>query len=145
MRLRLLEMGLEEYLKNNLNILNNKDYRRVELLKLIGIDNINKEDLDIILNNSFNIEQIDSYLPVDNKYIDIPNIDIDINSLDNYKCSNLLYNFDGILISILKVNRMINKGYNIINAIIYNTNMVEDDINKIINLLNKEYNNSVLK
>lgn len=134
-----LELGFSEYLENDLDLLNKKELERIEVLKLIGILITNREELDSILDEDKKFfipkEEINKYLIDDSKYIEEPEEIISIDDLEQYK-NNRVYNFNGVLISVEKVKRLLNNNYNLYQAIIYNTHLNEEELLSIKNIIN---------
>ena len=132
---KLIELGYEEYLEEDLDLLNNDKLMRLEALKAFEVEISNKEELDKVLNKRFyiNDEDIEEYLPeevkLDDKY-DLESID-----LNEYKSGSRTYNINGILISSNKVNRLLNQGYSKYNAIFSGMRLNTEEYNSIIGTL----------
>lgn len=132
---KLIELGYEEYLEEDLDLLNNDKLIRLEALKAFEVEISNKEELDKVLNKRFyiNDEDIEEYLPeevkLDDKY-DLESID-----LNEYKSGSRTYNINGILISSNKVNRLLNQGYSKYNAIFSGMRLNTEEYNSIIGTL----------
>lgn len=135
-----LELGFEEYLESDLNLLNKTELERIEVLKVIGIPITSREELERYLDRDFFIpkEEIENYLPNDVRYVEEPKEVISKEQLEEYKSTNRVYDFNGIKISIEKVNRLVNIGNSLYQAIISNTNLQEDELLRIVKIIRTE-------
>ena len=104
-----LELGFEEYLESDLNLLNKKELERVEALKAIGMPINSREELESILNEDkvffISTDEIKNYLPDETRYVEEPSEVVSVEKLDEYKGTDRVYNFNGTRESIPKVNR----------------------------------------
>lgn len=136
-----LELGYEEYLESDLNLLNKKELDRLDVLKAIGIPITSKEELEFYLNEEkeffIPLEEIHNYLIDDSIYVEEPDEVVTIDKLEQYKL-NRVYNFNGVIISIEKVNRLLNNGYSLYQSIINNTHLSEDELLNIVNIISNE-------
>ena len=136
-----LELGYEEYLESDLNLLNKKELDRLDVLKAIGIPITSKEELEFYLNEEkeffIPLEEIHNYLIDDSIYVEEPVEVVTVDSLEQYKL-NRVYNFNGVIISIEKVNRLLNNGYSLYQSIINNTHLSEDELLNIVNIISNE-------
>ena len=132
-----LELGFEEYLESDLNLLNKTELERIEVLNTIGIPITSREELERYLDKDFFIpkEEIKNYLPDDLKYVIEPTNVISKEKLEEYKASSRVYDFNGIKISIQKVNRLTDEGKSLFQAIIDNTNLTEEELLEIIKII----------
>ena len=135
-----LELGYEEYLSNDLDLLNKKELERLEVMKAIGISITSREELEFILNEEkpFFIpkEEIGNYLSDESIYIDEPSEQISIEKLEQYKATDRVYDFNGVKISINKVNRFVSNGFSLYQAIIKNTHLSEEELLGIVKIIN---------
>ena len=125
---KLIELGYEYFLEEDLNILNSNNIKRLEVLRVMNYDLESKEELFNILNtDKFYIEdtKLDLYIPNIIPYKEHIELETDF-SLDSFRNTSRTYSFNGILISIPKVNRLKNQGINIYDALIYNVNMSDE-------------------
>ena len=130
-----LELGFEDYLENDLSLLNKKSLERIELLQVVGIPINSKEELESFLSDDKEffvpLKEIDNYLPNEVDYVEEPEEQITIDMLDKYKATDRVYDFDGIKISIPKVNRLLDEGNTLYQSIIKNTHLNEEQLTKI--------------
>ena len=131
-----LELGFEEYLESDLNLLNKKELERVEALKAIGMPINSREELERILNEDkvffISTDEIKNYLPDETRYVEEPSEVVSVEKLDEYKETNRVYNFNGTRVSIPKVSRLMSSGLSMYQSIISNTHFSEDELNGVI-------------
>ena len=137
---RLIELGYENFLEEDLNLLNSNKLQRLEALKSFEVEIENKEELDRILTKKFyiNDEEIIDYLPseikLDNRY------DLDGINLEEYRDGLRTYNINGTIISSNKVKRLLDLGNSKYNAIFSGMRLNSDIYNDIIvSLRGNEY------
>ena len=133
-----LELGFEEYLENDLNLLNKKELNRLEIIKTIGMNIASREELEHILDDKkFFISsiQIEDYLSNDSMYVEEPSETVELDKLEQYKHGRV-YDFNGVKISIEKVNRLTYRGVSLYQAIISNTHLSEDELLGICKIIN---------
>ena len=138
-----LELGFEEYLENDLNLLNKKALERIELLQVVGIPINSKEELESFLSNDKEffvpLKEIDNYLPNEIDYVEEPEEQITIDMLDKYKATDRVYDFDGIKISLQKVNKSLDEGNSLYQSIIKNTHLNEEQLTKISKIVSVKH------
>ena len=137
---KLIELGYFSYLEENLDILNNQNIRRLELLHFMNMEIDSKEELLEILNREkffISDDSIEEYIPNVKEYYQSMDLGNNIDILDEYS-NKLVYDFNGILISTNKVKRLMNEGYNLYDAIFYNTSFSLDEYEQIKSVL-KDY------
>ena len=131
-----LELGFEEYLESDLNLLNKKELERIEALKAIGMPINSREELESILNEDkvffISTDEIKNYLPDETKYVEEPSEVVSLEKLDEYKETDRVYNFNGTRVSIPKVSRLMSSGLSMYQSIISNTHFSEDELNGVI-------------
>ena len=136
---KLLELGYEEFLEENLGLLNSNNIKRLEVLKVMNMECTDKYELEFVLSddNQFFIkdEDLDSYIPNVIPYKNYIKLD-DNFSLDGYRNTTRTYSFNGVLISIPKVERLINEGIGLEEALLNNTNLDEEDYNRFLESIN---------
>ena len=132
-----LELGFEEYLESDLNLLNKTELERIEVLRAIGMPITSREELERYLDKDFFVpkEEIKNYLPDDTKYMIEPTKVISEEKLEEYKKTNRVYSFNGVLISINKVNRLLNEGNSLYQSIISNTHLTEEELLGIVKII----------
>lgn len=137
---RILELGLETYLQQDLNLLNQDidSFKRIIILKRLNIPIEDISELYSILENKkfvISNQDIDNYIFDANKYSNkqIENCNLSkqefISSLEEFKNTELTYSFDGVFISKNKVIRNIN---NIENDNLSNKNQLDAVISETI-------------
>jgi hypothetical protein len=134
---KIIELGYESYLEENLAILNSNNLKRLELIKALNIPIDSCEELLNVLNsNKFFIkdEDLDKYIPSTSN---IPNISLNISNdeLDSYRKTTRAYNFNGVLISINKVKRLLLENKKLEEAIFSNTTLSNEEYDNIMNLI----------
>ena len=145
----LLEIGLENELEKNLEILNNEHIKRLIVLNSISILPYEIDKIyEIIEKNKFIIpdSELDNYIINDTIYYqkeceEQENLD-EILELYSYTGSSRVYEIDGIIISKNRVKRYYDRNSEdkkeaIFQAIIHNTILTEDEIQRIKNKLNE--------
>lgn len=133
-----LELGFESLLKEDLGILNFKNLKRLDVIHMLNIQVDSIDELQELLESKrffLSDNDIDSYLLNDALFHEKEKFDISIDELDSLKSSNRCYSFDGVLVSIQKVNRLLNDGYDLYDAIFANMNVSEDEYNRVVNCL----------
>ena len=142
-----LELACEEYLISDLSLLNKTQLKRLEIYKLIGIEVSSKEELEDILNEEkeffIPLSESEEYLFDEGEFIEEPTCNVSLDELEQYKMTERVYNFDGILISVQKVQRLLNMNFSLYQAIIHNTNLSEEQIRKIINIISHPKTNTL--
>lgn len=132
---RLIELGYQKFLEEDLDLLNNTKLIRLEALNAFEVRIDSKEELNKVLNKRFyiNDEDIVDYLPeevkLDDKY-DLEDVD-----LSSYKDTSRTYNINGNLISSNKVNRLLKQGYSKYNAIFSGMRLNNEEYDSIIKSL----------
>ncbi len=145
-----LEIGLENELEKNLEILNNEHLKRLILIKNIGTIPYRIKDIyEILEKNKFEIpdNEIDKYIFNYTMYIqkecEKQNDNSEIPELIEYSEGNSrVYIIDGLLISKNRVKRYYNRNSEdkieaLFQAIIHNTVLTEEEIQRIKSALNK--------
>ena len=131
---RLIELGYGDYLKEDLNLLNSRKLKRLELLKTINIPVDSIESLrDIINRDRFIIsdDNLDEFIPDVLSYKDKIKLKCSLNDLEKYRVDDMSYSINGIIISSNKVKRLLEQGYDIYDALFYNTLLSEDEYSQI--------------
>ena len=133
----LIELNLFNILENNLDILNYDNLKRLELLKKMGYELNNIEEIRNYLEGRFFIQDnlIDTYLGNILEFIDEEELNILIDDLEIYKINDRTYEINGVLISVNKVKRKLEEGYSLYQAITFNKNLNLEDYNKLIDSL----------
>lgn len=138
-----LELGYEVLLKEDLGILNFKNLKRLDVIHMLNIPVDSVEELQELLESKrffMSDNDIDSYLLNAVDYHEKKKFNISLDELSNYKVSNRCYSFDGVLVSIQKVNRLLQDGYSLYDAIFSGMNVSEDEYRRVIDFFNqKEY------
>lgn len=145
----LLELGLENELEKNLEILNNENIKRLIVLNSIGILPYEIDKIyEIIEKSKFKIpdNELDNYIINDTIYYqkecEEQTNPEEIPELYFYTSSNRVYEIDGIIISKNRVKRYYNRNSEdkieaLFQAIIHNTVLTEEEIQRIKSALNK--------
>ena len=137
---RILELGYEEFLESNLGLLNSNNIKRLEVLKAMGMPVTSLLELEEVLsdNNPFFIkdEDLDSYIPNIVPYKQLLELNDDF-SLDSYRKTTRTYSFNGVLISIPKVERLIKMGKTKGEALFFNSNLSEEEYEQAMEVINQ--------
>lgn len=135
-----LELGYENNLEDNLFLLNSNNIKRLEMVKAMGVEINDTSEIEKILDGSFFIKDmdLDEYIPSIVPYKDKVDIGGNAEVLVDYKCSSRTYNINGVLISINKVSKLLEEGYDLYDAIFSNSNLSEDEYNSVIEGLSQK-------
>ena len=145
----LLELGLENELEKNLEVLNNENIKRLIVLNSIGILPYEIDKIyEIIEKSKFKIpdNELDNYIINDTIYYqnecEEQTNPEEISELYFYTSSNRVYEIDGIIISKNRVKRYYSRNSEdkieaLFQAIIHNTVLTEEEIQRIKSALNK--------
>lgn len=132
---RILELGYEEFLEKDLGCLNSAHLKRLEVIKALNIPIDSLDEFQTILGDEKDFfisdEEIDSYIPNVLPYVS-DEVQIPDNSLSNYRGSFRTYNVDGILVSKLKVLRLLDEGKSMYEAITFGMKLSDDDYQKLM-------------
>lgn len=132
---RILELGYEEFLEKDLGCLNSTHLKRLEVVKALNIPIDSLEEFQTILGDEKDFfisdEEIDYYIPNVLPYVS-NEVQIPDNILSNYRGSFRTYNIDGILVSKLKVLRLLDEGKSMYEAITFGMNLSDDDYQKLM-------------
>ena len=132
---KLIELGYEDYLEEDLNLLNSDKLLRLEALKSFEVEITSKEELDKVLTKRFYIddEELIDYIP---NNIDLDDkIDLEDIKLDEYRNSPRTYNINGTLVSANKVSRLLYRGDSKYNAIFSGMRLNKEEYDGIIECL----------
>ena len=134
---KLLELGYEKILEEDLELLNSVDYRRLEVLKAMGMGKASKDFLERILKGNFFINDsvLDDYIPSIVSYKKKINLDESLSDLEFFRNSSRTYDFNGVLISSVKVLKLFNNSGDLYDSLFFKTNLSEDEYNLVINCL----------
>ncbi len=126
-----LELGYEELLEKDLDILNYQDTRRVEILSNMGIILEKEELIEMFEYNKFFIpdEALDEYIP--DAITVTGSLDITIEELLEYRKTSRTLEINGHLISINKVLKLLENNIGIKQAIFMNMNLDIDNYHEI--------------
>ncbi len=132
---KLIELGYENYLEEDLNLLNSDKLLRLEALKSFEVEITSKEELDKVLTKRFYIddEELIDYIP--NSIALDDKIDLEDIKLDEYRNSPRTYNINGTLVSAVKVSRLLYRGDSRYNAIFSGMRLNKDEYDGIIECL----------
>ena len=134
----LLELGLEEYLEEDLRLLNYDNYDRIKLLKALGVkfDSIDSI-IKLLENDKFMIDDkdISNYLPNSNIIMDEVLLDKEL--LDNYSNTSRTYKIGNVILSKRKIDNLTNNGNSLYNSIFDNNGYSMEDYDTITHNLSK--------
>ena len=135
---RYIELGLKNILEETLEILNKQNIDRLYLKKSLNmpindIDTINR----ILDKKTFVIddELIKDYIPNIVPHMKKRNLPVTIDDLETYRIDNLTYRIAGVLFSSIKVQFLLNKGYDMYDSLFYNTYITIDEYQNIMDTL----------
>ena len=133
---KILELGYESFLEIDLNALNSPNINRLELIKALNYSISSKEEFDKVIdpNKSFFVEddKIDYYVPSVVSIKDKKTFNISVKDLDRYKQTSRVYSINNTLVSINKVTRLLNKGYDMYDSIFYKMILNNDEYEDVI-------------
>ena len=132
---KLLELGYEYLLDDNIDILNYNTIDRLEVLKLIDYEINSIDELYLLLDEErpffIKDDKIKEYIPNVLDFMD-DDITTTIEELEEYRISDRLYNINGVLVSRNKVKHNLDKGLSIKESITMNMNLDKDKYKKLI-------------
>ena len=138
---KFIELGYENFLNFDLDILNNPKIERLELLGALNCTITTKAEFDSFIdpNRKFFIRnnEIDSYIPDVVHLKEKVNLNINQDYLETYRTSLRTYTIADTRISIIKVKRLLSAGYDIYDAIMYNKKLSNDQYEKLISSLSE--------
>ena len=129
---KFIELGYSSYLEGDLGLINSNNIKRLELLKLmnIPINDIN-ELREVLFGQKFIINdyELDGYISNVLPYKKKKELSCSLEDLEKNRVDKRTYSLGGVLISSEKVNRLINEGYDMYDAITYGLLLTEDEFN----------------
>ena len=134
----LLELGMEQYLEEDLRLLNYNNYDRIRLLQVLGVTfNSYDEVLKVLDSNSFMIddESIGDYLPNSNIMMDEVLLDSDL--LNNFNNTSRTYKIGNTILSKRKINRLLSEGFSLYTSIFNGNGFTKEEYNSITSSLIK--------
>ncbi len=135
---RLLELGYEKFLEEDLGILNVCDIKRLEVLNSL---NMPVQDLEtfysVCQSKRFFIrdEEMDSYLLNVLDFKEEVDLGINSSNLEEYRVSSRLYNINGVLVAVNKVNRLLSEGNSMYQAIFEGMILNEEEYSTVMSSL----------
>lgn len=136
---KLLELGYEKILEQDLNLLNYENLKRLEVLKVLGFVLDSPDEVEATLKSDKFIlpdDELDRYIPNAASYSDLNQISVDsFQSLDSFRESVRTYKIGDSLISINKVSRSLNAGNGLLQAVTANSNLSTVELDKIVEAL----------
>ena len=131
---RMVELGFSSYLEEDLGLINSNNIKRLEVLKSmnIPIDDINKLR-DVLFGQKFiiNDNELDGYISNVLPYKNKKKLSCSVEDLEKNRLDKRTYSMGGVLISSQKVNRLINEGYDMYDAITHGLLLTEDEFNNM--------------
>lgn len=126
---KLLELGYEQILKNCLELLNFSNFKRLEVLKAIGVTDLSLYDVLNTLNGKFFLDEdsLDDYIPSIVKYRGEIELNVEDTDLEGYKVSDNVYSINNVLVSRQKVLRLLELGYSLYEAIVSGLNLSAEE------------------
>ena len=119
-------------MEGDLGLINSNNIKRLELLKLmnIPINDIN-ELREVLFGQKFIINdyELDGYISNVLPYKKKKELSCSLEDLEKNRVDKRTYSLGGVLISSEKVNRLINEGYDMYDAITYGLLLTEDEFN----------------
>ena len=137
----LLELGYEKMLEQNLDLLNYDNLKRLKVLKSLNFELDSLNEVEAVLKSDKFIlpdDEIDDYLSNVVAYTDLNSITIPNQSLDSFRESSRTYKIGDNLISIYKVNRLLDSGKGLLEAITTDCPLTATELNKIVEALGGE-------
>lgn len=131
---RLIELGFSSYLEEDLGLINSNNIKRLEVLKSmnIPINDIN-ELRNVLFGQKFiiNDDELEGYISNVLPYKKKKELTCSVEDLEKNRVDKRTYSLGGVLISSEKVNRLINEGYDMYDAITHNLLLTEDEYNNM--------------
>ena len=131
-----LEYGFENLLKEDLNILNFGNLKRLDIIHMLNIPIDSVEELsDILGSNKFFMSDdiIDFYLYNAVEYHE--KVDFDDSILGEFVGGKRYYNFNGVLVSTNKVKRQLDNGLSLYDSIFDGMIVSEEEYSRVVNCL----------
>ena len=131
---RFIELGFSSYLEEDLGLINSNNLKRLEVLKSMNIPINDINDLrDILFGQKFIINdlELDGYISNVLPYKNKKELSCSIEDLEKKRIDKRTYSLGGVLISSEKVNRLINDGYGMYDAITKDLLLTEDEYNNM--------------
>ena len=126
---RLIELGYEQFLEEDLSILNQKHLKRLEVLKALNMPIDSKEELNSILSDDKKFfirdEELDFYIPNVLPYKD--KLELSIDDLEEFKGTSRSYQVGNVIVSRPKVLRLQAKGMNLYDAMTFGMKLSEEE------------------
>lgn len=143
---KIIELGFEEKLINNLDLLNEDNWDRIYVLKGMGYEIEDDEELlSFLRSDSFIVadKELNNYIPNIVPYYEFKSDKSDISSLDEYKDTARSYKINGVIASSNRVLRNFNEDSDtsLLKALVNNGIYSREEVEKI----NEEINGKVLE
>ena len=137
---KFIEYEYIQFVINNLDLLNITNINRLEILKRMNyaIDDI--DNLFQLLNSKkFAVidDKVQDYFFNALEYMEKEDILISLEQLENRSINYWTYSFNGVLVSSIKVERLVSQGMDLYDAIFYNMNLTNDEYSTVIEDLSK--------
>lgn len=133
---RLLELGFENFLEKNLGVLNSTHLKRLEVLHTLSIPIETQEEFETVISDETKFfiseDDLDYYIPNVLSYKEERDINLSKEELDSYQSSPRLYTIGNIKISSKKVQRLLQEGKSIYQAIFSGMNLSEEEYQEIL-------------
>ena len=134
---KILELGYENYLKEDLGILNYDTIDRLYVLKSLNIPVDSIDDFRKILTDRFYVDDSEISNCISNAldYNEKFTVTIPLDDLNTFKDTNRTYSIGGVKVSINKVNRLLEEGKSFYDAIFYGMILSDDEYQLVIDAL----------
>lgn len=132
---KVLELGFEDYLVEDLDLLNEVNWDRIYVLRAMNYPIDTKEDLLSILHSSsffVSDDKLDSYIPNIVPYYDHTIYgEYSLEALEEYRQGSRLYNVSGVLLSKRRILRHLSVSNDLFQSAIQGSVLSHDEVSTI--------------
>jgi hypothetical protein len=132
---KLIELGYEFILEEDLSILNSDNLNRLEIVKLLNMELSTKEEVfEVLSSEKFYIkdEDIPSYISNIVSLKKKQNLNMSKEELESFRLTPRSYSIGGNIISSIKVDRLLSNGNDLYDSIFSNTTLNSEEYDTII-------------
>lgn len=136
---RLIELGYEDILDSHLDCFNLGHFKRLEVLHTLSIPIDSYEDMKRVLGDekTFFLSEdcLDDYIPDILPYVSEEEVSISLEELQNMLVSPRVYQIGTVLVSKEKVNRLLDEGHSLYEAIFSGLKLSKEEYEKMLSIL----------
>ncbi len=144
---RLIELGFENILEDHLDCVNFNHFKRLEVLHTLSIPVDSYEEMKSLLGDekSFFLSEdsLDDYIPDILSYVEPHEISISLEELHDLLVSSRAYQIGNVVVSKEKVDRLLNEGKTLYEAIFSGLKLSKEEYEEMISILCKDSQKSV--